>query len=195
MGTRNEVPAGQWAGRRDIFEAIVTGAITLPEFRTVTVNGEATPVLKFSVCSNKVRKNADGSSIQYAEFPRVAVWGALATTLASLLTKGSIVVVKGDLRSNTYKSTKYFALAANSGQSDPGNPASFTSWEINVGRSGSVNIMYLQKEGAKAVNDQPAAAATGIPAATEVAALLKGIQAIINAGQASPPDAGKPFNA
>lgn len=190
MGTRNEVPAGQWAGRRDIFEGTVTGAITLPEFRTVMVAGQATPVLKFSVCSNKVRKNADGSSVQYAEFPRIAVWGALATTLASLLTKGSIVVVKGDYRSNTYKSTKYFAVTAN-GQVDRSHPASFTSWEINVGRGGSVNIMHLQKEGAKAVNDQPAATNTDAPVGTDLSALLRGIQAMIQ-DQASAK--GAPFS-
>lgn len=191
MGTRLEVPAGQWAGRRDLFEATVTGAITLPEFKNINVNGKALPVLKFSVCSNKVRKSADGSQIQYAEYPRVAVWGPLASSLASLLTKGSIVVVKGDLRSNTYKSTKFYAIRTD-GMADRNQPATFTQWEINVGSNGSINIMHLRKEGDKAVNDQAASAVVGANATGDLASLLASIQNLINTGQAN--NAGAPFN-
>ena len=150
------------------------------------------PVLKFSVCTNKFRKQADGKVIQYAEFPRVAVWGPLATTLDSLLTKGSIVVVKGDFRSNTYKSTKYFAVSQN-GMADRAQPATFTQWEINVGSNGSVNIMHLRKEGDKAVNDQPAAEPGS---AVDLATLLNNIkvlQYMAKSGQI--PNVGAPFTA
>ena len=193
MGTKNEVPAGQWAGRRDIFDATVTGAITLPEFKTITANGKDVPVLKFSVCTNKVRKQADGKVIQYAEFPRVAVWGPLAPTLASLLTKGSIVVVKGDFRSNTYKSTKFFAVSQN-GMADRSRPATFTQWEINVGSNGSVNIMHLRKEGDKAANSQPAAGAS--PAMPDLATLLSNIKTLKDmAEKGQIPNVGAPFTA
>lgn len=167
MGTSNNVPAGQWAGRRDILDVTVSGAITVPEFRTIKSNGQDLPVLKFSVCSNKVRRNTDGGAVQFTEFPRVAVWGPLATKLAEILTKGSIVVIKGELRSNTYKSTKYFAVTTD-GRVDRSKPANFTSWEINVGRSGSVNIMHLAKEGDKAV------AASTPPAADDLIAAIGG---------------------
>ena len=87
-----------------------------PEMR-FTPNGNAVTTL--SVASNRQYKNSDDQPVKETTWFRVSVWGKQAETVDKYLSKGSTVLVEGELRPDK----------------ETGNPRTFTRADGSIGAS------------------------------------------------------------
>lgn len=62
-----------------------------------------TPLLKFSLATNKRYKNKDGENVDVVSWHRCQVWGNRATSLAPHVEKGQKVLVEGELSYGSYE--------------------------------------------------------------------------------------------
>lgn len=85
----------------DINSVMIAGNLTNnPSFRKTT-NG--TPVANFYVASNRKFKDSSGQWRENVCFVGVVAWHKLAESCVEYLTKGSAVLVEGELQSRTWK--------------------------------------------------------------------------------------------
>jgi single-strand DNA-binding protein len=74
----------------------LTGAAELK----YTANGTA--VTKFSICINKVWKNANGERQEKPHFFNCVLWGKYGEAMQRLLTKGKQIGIQGELEQSTW---------------------------------------------------------------------------------------------
>ena len=67
---------------------------------------DGTPVTNFSVAVNKRFTNAQGDKVQRTTWFNVALWGERGVTLAGHLTKGTLVLVAGEVSAEAYPDEK-----------------------------------------------------------------------------------------
>ncbi|HEX9655089.1 MAG TPA: single-stranded DNA-binding protein [bacterium] len=85
----------------DINSVMIAGNLTNnPSYRKTT-NG--TPVANFYVASNRKFKDSSGQWRENVCFVGVVAWHKLAESCVEFLTKGSSVLVEGELQSRTWK--------------------------------------------------------------------------------------------
>ncbi len=85
----------------DINSVMIAGNLTNnPSYRKTT-NG--TPVANFYVASNRKFKDSSGQWRENVCFVGVVAWHKLADSCVEFLTKGSAVLVEGELQSRTWK--------------------------------------------------------------------------------------------
>jgi single-strand DNA-binding protein len=85
----------------DINSVMIAGNLTNnPSYRKTT-NG--TPVANFYVASNRKFKDSSGQWRENVCFVGVVAWHKLAESCVEFLTKGSAVLVEGELQSRTWK--------------------------------------------------------------------------------------------
>src|SRR3989344_5647919 len=83
-------------------KAFVIGNLTRdPELRSLP---SGIQVASFSVATNRVWKDRDGSKKESAEFHNIVVCGRQAETTAQYLKKGSSVLVEGRLQTRSWES-------------------------------------------------------------------------------------------
>jgi len=83
-------------------KAFVIGNLTRdPELRSLP---SGIQVASFSVATNRVWKDRDGSKKESAEFHNIVVFGRQAETTAQYLKKGSSVLVEGRLQTRSWES-------------------------------------------------------------------------------------------
>lgn len=83
-------------------KVLLVGNLTRdPELRTLP-SGAA--VASFGVATNRVWKNPAGQGQEEVEFHNVVVFGRQAETTSQYLTKGSLVLVEGRLRTRSWES-------------------------------------------------------------------------------------------
>lgn len=74
---------------------------------TSDINLRATPtnqpVTSFSVATNRVWNDKAGNKQEEAEFHNVVVWGRQAEVASQFLSKGSLVMIEGRLRTRSWK--------------------------------------------------------------------------------------------
>jgi single-strand DNA-binding protein len=63
----------------------------------------AASVLRLNLATNERRKDKDGNWSDHTEWHSVVVWGKRADSLAKLLSKGSQVLVDGQLRTTSWE--------------------------------------------------------------------------------------------
>jgi single-strand DNA-binding protein len=98
-----------------------------PEMR-YTPNGNA--VTSLNVASNRVYTDSSGQKIKETTWFRVSVWGKQAENVNNYLSKGSMVLIEGELRPDK----------------ETGNPRTFTRNDGSVGASYEVfarNVRFL----------------------------------------------------
>ncbi len=70
-----------------------------PEVRT-TENGKK--LVRFSVATNEVYKNASGEKVKETQWHNIIAWGSLADIAEKYLTKGSEIALEGKLMNRNY---------------------------------------------------------------------------------------------
>lgn len=82
-------------------KAFILGRLTAdPQLRT-TPSGQS--VGNFSVATNRVWNNKSGVKQEETEFHNIVVWGRQAEIASQFLTKGSLVLIEGRLRTRTWQ--------------------------------------------------------------------------------------------
>lgn len=82
-------------------KVFIIGRITSDLVLKATPSGQA--VTNFSVATNRVWTDKSGAKQEEAEFHNVVVWGRQAELASQFLSKGSLVLVEGRLRTRTWK--------------------------------------------------------------------------------------------
>jgi len=67
-----------------------------------TAIGENAQACRFSIATNRYRKDAEGKSVQSVTFVDVEAWDVLGANCAEHLSKGSRVRIVGQLRQSTW---------------------------------------------------------------------------------------------
>lgn len=81
-------------------KVILVGRLTAdPELRT-TPSGQS--VAGFSVATNRVWNDKNGARQEETEYHNIVVWGKQAEIASKFMTKGSLVMVEGRLRTRTW---------------------------------------------------------------------------------------------
>ncbi len=81
---------------RSLQKVILIGNVTKDPQLRYTANNN-TPVLRFTVATNRVFVNSKGERKEESDFHRVVVWGAFAEKLSNILHKGDKVYIEGRL--------------------------------------------------------------------------------------------------
>ncbi len=82
-------------------KVFIAGRLTAdPDLRT-TPSG--TPVISFSVATNRVWTDKSGERKESTEFHNVVVWGRQAEIVNQFLRKGSIILVEGHLQTRSWE--------------------------------------------------------------------------------------------
>jgi single-strand DNA-binding protein len=84
-------------------KAFVLGNVTRdPEVRSMPNGGQVT---NFSIATNRVWKDAQGQKKEEAEFHNIVCFGKLADITARYLTKGSLVLIEGRIKTRNWTDT------------------------------------------------------------------------------------------
>lgn len=79
---------------------MVLGRLTAdPQLRTTT-GGQ--PVSSFSVATNRVWTDKNGAKQEEVEYHNIVIWGRQAEIASQFLTKGSMVLIEGRLRTRSW---------------------------------------------------------------------------------------------
>jgi single-strand DNA-binding protein len=69
----------------------------------LTYTQGGTAICKFSMATSKSYKNRDGEKIEETQWHRVIVWGTKGENVAKCISKGSHVMVNGELRTRSWE--------------------------------------------------------------------------------------------
>lgn len=110
--------------------ATLIGNVTRDPDLTYTAKG--TPLLRFSIATNRSLKNEDGSFTDIPTYHNIVAWSRTAERLAKILKKGSKVYIEGRIDNRSYEKdgqTKYISevIADNAILFDKGRPSSNTN--------------------------------------------------------------------
>lgn len=82
-------------------KALIVGRVTAdPQLRTTPTGAQ---VSSFGVATNRVWTDKNGGKQEEVEFHNVVVWGRQAEIACQFLTKGSLVLVEGRLRTRAWQ--------------------------------------------------------------------------------------------
>ncbi|MBI5401727.1 single-stranded DNA-binding protein [Candidatus Wolfebacteria bacterium] len=85
----------------DLNKVFIIGRLTAdPQFRTIPSGQQ---VANFSVATNRVWKDKAGARQEEVEYHNIVVWGRQAEVASQFLSKGSMVMIEGRLRSRTWQ--------------------------------------------------------------------------------------------
>jgi single-strand DNA-binding protein len=85
-------------------KVFILGRLTAdPQLRTTPSGAQ---VSSFGVATNRVWTDKSGSRQEEAEFHNVVVWGRQAEIATQFLTKGSLVLIEGRLRTRTWQNNQ-----------------------------------------------------------------------------------------
>ncbi|MDO8537064.1 MAG: single-stranded DNA-binding protein [bacterium] len=85
----------------DLNKAIIVGRVTAdPQLRTTT-GGQS--VTSFSVATNRVWTDKAGAKQEETEFHNIVAWGRQAEIASQYLTKGSVVLIEGRIRTRSWQ--------------------------------------------------------------------------------------------
>ncbi|MEK7149570.1 MAG: single-stranded DNA-binding protein [Patescibacteria group bacterium] len=85
----------------DLNKVFIIGRLTAdPQLRTIP-NGQQ--VANFSVATNRVWKDKAGARQEEVEYHNIVVWGKQAEVASQFLSKGSMVMIEGRLKSRTWQ--------------------------------------------------------------------------------------------
>ncbi|MEK7193793.1 MAG: single-stranded DNA-binding protein [Patescibacteria group bacterium] len=85
-------------------KVFILGRLTAdPQLRTTSSGQQVT---SFGVATNRVWTDKSGSRQEEAEFHNVVVWGRQAEIATQFLTKGSLVLIEGRLRTRTWQNNQ-----------------------------------------------------------------------------------------
>ncbi|MFA5099101.1 MAG: single-stranded DNA-binding protein [Candidatus Paceibacterota bacterium] len=85
----------------DLNKVFVLGRLTAdPQLRSTPTGQQVT---SFGVATNRVWNDKSGTKQQEVEFHNVVLWGRQAEIVAQFLTKGSMILVEGRLRTRTWQ--------------------------------------------------------------------------------------------
>lgn len=71
-----------------------------------TIESSGTPVVNFTVATNRKFKNKDGNILEDAEYHRCVAYGKWAEVLGKYLTKGKRTYIEGRLRTRKWQDTE-----------------------------------------------------------------------------------------
>jgi len=71
-----------------------------PDVRTLESGNK---VAKFSLATNKVYKNSSGEKVTETQWHNILVWNKLADLCEKYITKGSSVIIEGEISYRTYE--------------------------------------------------------------------------------------------
>jgi single-strand DNA-binding protein len=71
-----------------------------------TIESVGTPVVNFTVATNRKFRNKDGNLIENAEYHRCVAYGKTAEVLGTYLTRGKRVYVEGRLRTRKWQDSE-----------------------------------------------------------------------------------------
>ena len=85
----------------DLNKVFVLGRLTAdPQLRSTPTGQQVT---SFGVATNRVWNDKSGTKQQEVEFHNVVLWGRQAEIVTQFLTKGSMILVEGRLRTRTWQ--------------------------------------------------------------------------------------------
>ncbi len=85
----------------DLNKIFVLGRLTAyPQLRSTPTGQQVT---SFGVATNRVWKDKMGAKQQEVEFHNVVLWGRQAEIVSQFLTKGSMILVEGRLKTRTWQ--------------------------------------------------------------------------------------------
>jgi single-strand DNA-binding protein len=82
-------------------KVFIVGRVTSDLVLKATPTGQA--VTNFSVATNRVWTDKAGAKQEEAEFHNIVVWGRQAELASQFLSKGSLVLIEGRLRTRSWK--------------------------------------------------------------------------------------------
>ena len=72
-----------------------------------TIESSWTPVVNFTVATNRKFKNKDGNVLEDAEYHRCVAYGKWAEVLSKYLTKGKRIYIEGRLRTRKWQDSEW----------------------------------------------------------------------------------------
>ncbi|MFH1347022.1 MAG: single-stranded DNA-binding protein [Spirochaetota bacterium] len=85
----------------DLNKIFVLGRLTAdPQLRSTPTGQQVT---SFGVATNRVWKDKTGNKQQEVEFHNIVLWGRQAEIVSQFLTKGSMILVEGRLKTRTWQ--------------------------------------------------------------------------------------------
>jgi len=85
----------------DLNKVFIIGRLTAdPQLRSTPTGQQVT---SFGVATNRVWNDKSGAKQQEVEFHNIVLWGRLAEIVSQFLTKGSMILVEGRLRTRTWQ--------------------------------------------------------------------------------------------
>lgn len=142
-------------------KAIIIGNLaSVPEMRT-TPSGQS--VCNFRVATNRIWKDKSGQQQKETEFHTVVAWGRLAEISSQYLTKGSLVMIEGRLRTRSWADaagakhfrTEIVAERMQMGPKGAGRPASPEAEEKTIEAKEPDIPIIEEQEGEIDVKDIP----------------------------------------
>ncbi len=89
----------------DLNKVMIIGRAT-NNLQVKTIESSGTPVVNFTVATNRKFKNKDGNILEDAEYHRCVAYGKWAEVLGKYLTKGKRTYIEGRLRTRKWQDTE-----------------------------------------------------------------------------------------
>jgi len=89
----------------DLNKVMIIGRAT-NNLQVKTIESSGTPVVNFTVATNRKFKNKDGNVLEDAEYHRCVAYGKWAEVLSKYLTKGKRIYIEGRLRTRKWQDSE-----------------------------------------------------------------------------------------
>lgn len=89
----------------DLNKVMIIGRAT-NNLQVKTIESSGTPVVNFTVATNRKFRNKEGNVLEDAEYHRCVAYGKGAEVLSKYLTKGKRIYIEGRLRTRKWQDTE-----------------------------------------------------------------------------------------
>ena len=89
----------------DLNKVMIIGRAT-NNLQVKTIESSGTPVVNFTVATNRKFKNKDGNVLEDAEYHRCVAYGKWAEVLSKYLNKGKRIYIEGRLRTRKWQDSE-----------------------------------------------------------------------------------------
>ena len=89
----------------DLNKVMIIGRST-SNLQVKTIESSGTPVVNFTVATNRKFKNRDGNVLEDAEYHRCVAYGKGAEVLGKYLNKGKRIYIEGRLRTRKWEDSE-----------------------------------------------------------------------------------------
>lgn len=93
------------ASAMDLNKVMIIGRAT-NNLQVKTIESSGTPVVNFTVATNRKFKNKDGNVLEDAEYHRCVAYGKWAEVLSKYLNKGKRIYIEGRLRTRKWQDSE-----------------------------------------------------------------------------------------